>query len=66
VLKLQSGRILYFARAVILSVYGDFPAGTIVNRIFIYVNVACTCDMYILYEHLVCHFSVIVSIVHYV
>jgi hypothetical protein len=33
VLKLQSGRILYFARAVILSVYGDFPAGTIMNRI---------------------------------
>ena len=35
VLRLQSGRILYFARAVILSVYGDFPAGTIVNRFFI-------------------------------
>jgi hypothetical protein len=33
VFKLQSGRILYFARAVILSVYGDFPAGTIVNNI---------------------------------
>ena len=26
-LKLQSGRIVYFARAVILSVYADFPAG---------------------------------------
>jgi hypothetical protein len=27
VLKLQSGRIVYFPRAVILSVYADFPAG---------------------------------------
>ena len=27
VVKLQSGRILYFPRAVILAIYADFPAG---------------------------------------
>jgi hypothetical protein len=28
VLKLQSGSYMYFPRAVILSIYADFPAGT--------------------------------------
>ena len=28
VVKLQSGRILYFPRAVILAIYADFPAGS--------------------------------------
>jgi hypothetical protein len=28
VLKLQSGRYMYFPRAVILAIYADFPAGT--------------------------------------
>jgi hypothetical protein len=27
VVKLQSGRILYFPRALILAIYADFPAG---------------------------------------
>jgi hypothetical protein len=26
--KLQSGRYMYFPRAVILAIYADFPAGT--------------------------------------
>ncbi len=57
VLKLQSGRILYFARAVILSVYGDFPAGAVVNRFpCMYVNVSCTWNMYIFYVNLICHY----------
>ena len=38
VLKLQSGRIVYFARAVILSVYADFPAGTTSRKTFTYMH----------------------------
>ena len=38
VLKLQSGRIVYFARAVILSVYADFPAGTTSKTNYTYMH----------------------------
>ena len=52
VLKLQSGRYMYFPRAVILAIYADFPAGTppsmsnVTHELDVF-----TCSMYILHVH---------------